>query len=69
VWAEWLAMISGAIYLPFEFYKLVRRPTPLHWTILLVNIAVVVYIAWVRWDDIKERGRQPSAVQLVREGD
>jgi len=69
VWAEWLAIISGAIYLPFEFYKLVRRPTPLHWTILLVNIAVVVYIAWVRWDDIKERGRQPSAVQLVREGD
>lgn len=57
VWAEWLAIISGAIYLPFELYNLIRRPTMAHWIILLVNIGVVVYIAWVRWDEIKERGR------------
>jgi uncharacterized membrane protein (DUF2068 family) len=69
VWAEWLAIISGAIYLPFEIYKVTRRPTPAHWTILLVNIGVVAYIVWVRWDDIRERGRRPAAVGLAREGD
>lgn len=55
VWAEWLAIVSGAIYLPYELYKLVRRPTAMHWAILLINIVVVVYIAWVRWDEIKGR--------------
>lgn len=70
VWAEWLAIISGAIYLPYELYKLVRRPTPLHWTILLINIAVVVYIAWVRWDEVKGRHRGTVRLaQVVRHGD
>jgi uncharacterized membrane protein (DUF2068 family) len=71
VWAEWLAIISGAIYLPYELYKLVRRPTPLHWVILLINIGVVVYIAWVRWDDIKGRPHHTHAppARLAEHGD
>ena len=52
-WAEWLAIISGCAYLPLELYKVVRRPNQLHWAILGINILVVVYIAWVRWDEIK----------------
>jgi len=68
VWAEWLAIVSGAIYLPYELYKLVRRPSLFHWTILLINIAIVVYIAWVRWDDIKERGRTPRGA-WAQDGD
>src|SRR5580704_10504313 len=44
-WAEWLAIISGCIYLPFEIWKVVKHPNQLHW--------VVLYIAWVRWDEIK----------------
>src|SRR5579863_3896538 len=51
VWAEWLAIISGCIYLPFEIYKLVRHPNELHWLILGINILVVLYIGWVRWDE------------------
>jgi uncharacterized membrane protein (DUF2068 family) len=51
-WAEWLAIISGCIYLPFEVYKLIRHPNELHWIILGVNILVVLYIGWVRWDEI-----------------
>jgi uncharacterized membrane protein (DUF2068 family) len=70
VWAEWLAIISGAIYLPYELYKLVRRPTALHWAILLINIGVVVYIAWVRWDDVKGRAsRHPASARFVEHGD
>ncbi len=70
VWAEWLAIISGAIYLPYEMYKLVRRPTAIHWAILLINIIVVAYIAWVRWDDVKARSRhEPRRYGVVRDGD
>ena len=52
-WAEWLAIVSGCIYIPFEVYKVVRRPNELHWAILGINILVVLYIGWVRWDEIK----------------
>jgi len=52
-WAEWLAIVSGCIYLPFEIYKVIRRPNELHWLILGINILVVLYIGWVRWDEIK----------------
>ena len=68
VWAEWLAIVSGAIYLPYELYKLVQRPTAIHWAILLINIVVVAYIAWVRWDDIQERRRAPRGA-WVQDGD
>src|SRR5208337_96402 len=60
-WAEWLAIVSGCIYLPFEIYKVIRRPNQLHWAILGINILVVLYIGWVRWDEIKAARRQPPA--------
>ena len=70
VWAEWLAIVSGAIYLPLELYNLIRRPSIVHWVILLINIAIVVYIAWVRWDEVKGRGsRHPVSARFGEHGD
>jgi len=67
VWAEWLAIISGCIYIPFEVYKLVRHPNTLHWVILGINILVVLYIAWVRWDEIvAARERRASLPRVSR---
>ncbi|MGA2369748.1 MAG: DUF2127 domain-containing protein [Candidatus Korobacteraceae bacterium] len=62
VWAEWLAIVSGCIYLPFEIYKVVRHPNEFHWVILGINILVVMYIGWVRWDEIKAARQQQSAL-------
>jgi uncharacterized membrane protein (DUF2068 family) len=53
VWAEWLAIGSGCLYIPVEVWKLIRRPNELHWIVLAINILVVLYIAWVRLDEIK----------------
>lgn len=47
-WAEWLALISGAIYLPFEIYELARRPDWLRLGIVVVNLAVVLYMVYLR---------------------
>lgn len=47
-WAEWLALVSGAIYLPFEIYELARRPDFVRLAILLINLAVVLYMAFLR---------------------
>jgi uncharacterized membrane protein (DUF2068 family) len=47
-WAEWLALVSGAIYLPFEIVELARRPDWIRLVIFLVNLAVVLYMAYLR---------------------
>ena len=47
-WAEWIALVSGAIYIPFEAYKLAHRVSLLHVSILLINIAVVAYMFYLR---------------------
>jgi len=49
-WAEWLALVSGMIYLPFEIYEIARRPDLIRIAIFLINVAVVVYMAYLRWD-------------------
>lgn len=48
-WAEWVALISGAAYLPLEIHELMRRPGLFHLAVLIVNLAVVVYMAYLRF--------------------
>jgi uncharacterized membrane protein (DUF2068 family) len=43
-WAEWLAALSGAIYIPFELYELSLGVTPIRLGALIVNVAVVLYM-------------------------
>jgi uncharacterized membrane protein (DUF2068 family) len=51
VWAEWMALISGTIYLPFEIRAIFHRSTWLHWTFLITNLLILAYIAWVRFGE------------------
>lgn len=61
-WAEWLALVSGAIYLPFEVYELIRRPDWIRLAIFAVNLAVVLYMVFLRMQDrLKFGGRVPTA--------
>lgn len=46
-WAEWVALVSGAIYLPFEVYKLIHRQSLLHISILVLNLIIVLYMAYL----------------------
>ena len=48
VWAEWFAILSGAIYLPWELQGAWRHATPLHCAIFLLNFGIVLYLIWVR---------------------
>jgi len=57
VWAEWVALISGASYLPLEVYGLIHRPTAVKWAVLLLNVAVVLYMVYLRAQDKPTRGR------------
>jgi uncharacterized membrane protein (DUF2068 family) len=45
-WAEWMALISGTLYLPFEIYKVIDHPSLFHASILVINLAVVFYMIY-----------------------
>lgn len=44
LWTEWFALLSGAIYLPFEIYEIVVNPGWLSATALLINLIIVLYM-------------------------
>ncbi len=46
-WAEWLAILTGVIYIPFEINELLFRFTWLMLLILFMNILIVTYLMWV----------------------
>jgi uncharacterized membrane protein (DUF2068 family) len=54
-WAEWFALISGAAYMPFEIYELVRHPTAIKWGVLGINALIVLYLAWLLRDSYRRR--------------
>lgn len=47
-WAEWIALVSGALYIPFEVLKLAHRVSWFHISILLLNLAIVAYMFYLR---------------------
>jgi uncharacterized membrane protein (DUF2068 family) len=58
VWAEWFAIISGGLYLPLEILGVVRHNNWFHWAVLIINIFVVLYMIYVRWDTLKQERRE-----------
>lgn len=56
-WAEWIALISGAIYLPFEIRLLAHRVTIFHIAVLAVNIAIVIFMFYLRIYVPRHEGR------------
>ena len=54
-WAEWVALFSGALYIPFEVADLVRHP---HWfglAVIVVNLVIVLYMLKLRIEARKKR--------------
>jgi uncharacterized membrane protein (DUF2068 family) len=53
VWAEWFALLSGALYLPIEISKLSKHPRWLAWTVFLGNLLIVLYMLFVRVSSLR----------------
>lgn len=56
-WAQWLAIISGGLYLPLEFYGLYHHLTLLKALVTLFNILLIVYLIWIKNMDDKARAK------------
>jgi uncharacterized membrane protein (DUF2068 family) len=48
-WGEWIAAVSGGIYVPVEIYELMRGVSWIKIAALLLNAAVVAYMCYVLW--------------------
>lgn len=60
-WAEWFAIVSGSIYVPIEIFELIKKPTVTRALVLLVNIVIVAYLIYVRWQSRKEHQHLQSS--------
>ncbi len=68
-WAEWFALLSGFLYLPWEIVGIVHHPHLLRWAILLINVLVVLYMADLRVKAAlrKRQLHEKHALPLTRE--
>lgn len=63
VWAEWIGVISGAIYLPLEIWDLSQRFRLFTLVIMVINIGIIAYLGFAL-----ARQRRPAAPLIpVRE--
>ena len=51
LWAEWFAIISGGLYVPWEIWELTRGLTWPRVMLLTANLAIVCYLAWILISD------------------
>lgn len=43
-WIQWFALLSGAVYLPFELYEMLAHFNALTLVIFIINLAIVGYL-------------------------
>jgi uncharacterized membrane protein (DUF2068 family) len=48
-WAEWLAAVSGGIYVPLEVYELARHVTWVRIAALALNLFIVAFMCFALW--------------------
>lgn len=46
-WAEWLGVVTAAVYIPFEAGELIRHPGAEPLAALALNLTIVLYLAWI----------------------
>ena len=56
-WAEWLATLSGTVYLPLEVSHLVQHASAINALVLVGNVAVVSTMVLRLWQRKKQDGK------------
>lgn len=63
-WAEWVALVSGALLLPLEIRELMRGLTALRCVLFVGNMAVVLFMLYVIRSNRRER-RNAAALRAA----
>lgn len=54
-WAEWFALLTGGMYIPVELFEIMRGVTWPKATVLTINAAIVIYMAYVLYRSRQKR--------------
>ena len=60
LWAEYLTVIATSLLIPLEVYELVRKPSLLKAGGIVVNVAIVAYLAWNLRRRLRATSRAPA---------
>jgi uncharacterized membrane protein (DUF2068 family) len=60
-WGEWIALVSGCLYLPLEVNGLIHDPRPFKWGLLVVNLLIVGYILGRRLNSARRKNAESPA--------
>jgi uncharacterized membrane protein (DUF2068 family) len=61
-WAEYLVIVATGSLIPFELYEIARKPSLIRVSLLVVNVAIVIYLIVTLRKD--RRGRLAAAAEL-----
>jgi uncharacterized membrane protein (DUF2068 family) len=53
-WAEYFTILATGSFIPLEIYELHRRLTLPRFTLLLLNVAIVIYLIWHLFQLLKD---------------
>ena len=65
LWAEYLTVIATSLLVPFEIYELVRHPSAWKAGGIVVNIAIVVYLAHLLRRRLRSHADIPKVLDEV----
>ncbi len=65
-WAEWFALVSGAVYLPIELYELAKGFTWIKIGFVLANLIIVFYMAVMLKRSGKEKADASKKAKAMR---
>jgi uncharacterized membrane protein (DUF2068 family) len=65
-WAEWVALISGAMLLPLEIREILRGVKLWRCALLIGNLAVVLYMLYVIMANRRERKNAAASLSTQR---
>lgn len=66
VWAEWFALLSGCLYLPWECLKLAERIDWERAGVLIVNIVIILYMLYVRINSYRSAHREAGESTILK---
>jgi uncharacterized membrane protein (DUF2068 family) len=61
-WAEWLAFISGTLFLPLEIHGLMRGVTLLRSIVFVANLGIVLYMLFLLREERQRRRERQMIV-------
>jgi uncharacterized membrane protein (DUF2068 family) len=61
-WAEWFAVISCTLYIPYLMLEVRRHPNLFTWGGLVINVLILLYLAWLLWESHKSKKQSEAAL-------